>query len=35
MVELLKPYNNSKHNNNDSFKYKLDCKKKIDPDDPY
>jgi hypothetical protein len=34
MAELLQPYNNSRHNNNTSFKYKLDCQKNIDSNDP-
>jgi hypothetical protein len=30
MASLLKPFQNSKHNNNNSFKYKLDCQTLID-----
>lgn len=30
MASLLKPDRNSKHNDNDSFKYKLDCQTLID-----
>ena len=34
MATLLKPYRTSPHNNNNSFKYKLDCGVKINPEDP-
>ena len=33
-VTLLNPNRLSLHNNEDSFKYKLDCQSKIDPENP-